>query len=241
MSPPPTSIDGTDITGATIDGQEVQEITVDGDTMFRAALNGLLLDDFADGKLTNRDDFGTTPLNPSSLEPATSNTSVTTRPEYIDISNSNVNTSNSLVHSSSFNTAFVYAELPSFTGTHNVTLTGSGENVKFVLLGSGSSVVIDVNGEPAPNNGYRFQLNHSSQGFSSIQRIDNANPTQLSNGGNSPGLPLEGSFDDSGNFTLEMSPGTLSATDTTHNIDFIGIGFVNTTGETLTYSSLIVD
>jgi len=31
---PPTSIDGTDITGATIDGQDVQEITVDGDTVF---------------------------------------------------------------------------------------------------------------------------------------------------------------------------------------------------------------
>jgi hypothetical protein len=36
MSPPPTSIDGTNITGATIDGQDVQEITVDGQTVFRA-------------------------------------------------------------------------------------------------------------------------------------------------------------------------------------------------------------
>jgi hypothetical protein len=36
MTPPPTSIDGTDITGATIDGQEVQEITVDGNTVFTA-------------------------------------------------------------------------------------------------------------------------------------------------------------------------------------------------------------
>jgi len=36
MSPPPTSIDGTDITGATIDGQDVQEITVDGQTVFAA-------------------------------------------------------------------------------------------------------------------------------------------------------------------------------------------------------------
>jgi len=33
---PPTSIDGTDITGATIDGTDVQEITVDGDTVFTA-------------------------------------------------------------------------------------------------------------------------------------------------------------------------------------------------------------
>ena len=33
----PTSIDGTDITGATIDGTDVQEITVDGQTVFTAA------------------------------------------------------------------------------------------------------------------------------------------------------------------------------------------------------------
>jgi len=33
---PPTSIDGTDITGATIDGTDVTEITVDGDTVFQA-------------------------------------------------------------------------------------------------------------------------------------------------------------------------------------------------------------
>jgi len=33
---PPTSIDGTDITGATIDGADVQEITVDGQTVFTA-------------------------------------------------------------------------------------------------------------------------------------------------------------------------------------------------------------
>jgi hypothetical protein len=37
MSPPPTSIDGTDITGATIDGQNVEEITIDGQTVFTAA------------------------------------------------------------------------------------------------------------------------------------------------------------------------------------------------------------
>jgi len=35
----PTSIDGTDITGATIDGTDVQEITVDGQTVFSAGAN----------------------------------------------------------------------------------------------------------------------------------------------------------------------------------------------------------
>ncbi len=47
MTPPPTSIDGTDITGATIDGQDVQEITVDGDTVFTAGPT--IIDDFEDG------------------------------------------------------------------------------------------------------------------------------------------------------------------------------------------------
>ena len=38
MSPPPTNIDGTDITGATIDGQDVQAITIDGQTVFTAGV-----------------------------------------------------------------------------------------------------------------------------------------------------------------------------------------------------------
>jgi len=41
---PPTSIDGTDITGATIDGTDVQEITVDGDVVFSAGPR--VVDDF---------------------------------------------------------------------------------------------------------------------------------------------------------------------------------------------------
>jgi len=44
MNPPPTSIDGTDITGATIDGTKVQEITVDGDTVFIAGPPDTALD-----------------------------------------------------------------------------------------------------------------------------------------------------------------------------------------------------
>ena len=45
---PPTSIDGTDITGATIDGTDVQEITVDGDVVFSAGPTVTVLDDFED-------------------------------------------------------------------------------------------------------------------------------------------------------------------------------------------------
>ena len=67
MSPPPTSIDGTDITGATIDGQDVQEITVDGETVF-VAFSGpdqdiYLQDDFGDNALQNRTGTETTTHN----------------------------------------------------------------------------------------------------------------------------------------------------------------------------------
>jgi len=48
---PPTSIDGTDITGATIDGTDVQEITVDGQTVFSATPDFL-------------DNFETQPVGP---------------------------------------------------------------------------------------------------------------------------------------------------------------------------------
>jgi len=47
---PPTSIDGTDITGATIDGTDVQEITVDGQTVFGADKN---VDGFETGNINN--------------------------------------------------------------------------------------------------------------------------------------------------------------------------------------------
>jgi len=49
---PPTSIDGTDITGATIDGQDVQEITVDGQTVFTAGPQNVF-EDFEAGNVND--------------------------------------------------------------------------------------------------------------------------------------------------------------------------------------------
>jgi len=49
----PTSIDGTDITGATIDGTDVQEITVDGQTVFKDAFSHF--DDFDANTLADYD------------------------------------------------------------------------------------------------------------------------------------------------------------------------------------------
>jgi hypothetical protein len=58
MTPPPTSIDGTDITGATIDGQDVQEITIDGQTVFTSVQDAIFVDDWADGNLfSNRTSY----------------------------------------------------------------------------------------------------------------------------------------------------------------------------------------
>jgi len=59
---PPTSIDGTDITGATIDGTDVQEITVDGQTVFQSTVIPNLVDirlpmDEGSGTTLN-DEFG---------------------------------------------------------------------------------------------------------------------------------------------------------------------------------------
>ena len=85
MTPPPTSIDGTDITGATIDGQEVQEITIDGQTVFSAGPdNGIYLDDWADNLLTNRDGYGETELDQAVVEPDASETEYSgpVRPEW---------------------------------------------------------------------------------------------------------------------------------------------------------------
>jgi len=50
---PPTSIDGTDITGATVDGTEVTEITIDGETVFTAGPDTPIVDNFESGNLTS--------------------------------------------------------------------------------------------------------------------------------------------------------------------------------------------
>jgi len=58
---PPTSIDGTDITGATIDGTDVTEITVDGTKVFPDFPK--VVDDFESGNLnayTNTSNFSVT-------------------------------------------------------------------------------------------------------------------------------------------------------------------------------------
>jgi len=81
MTPPPTNIDGTDITGATIDGTEVTEITVDGDTVFTATQpvgQDTVFEDWADNRFTNRDTFATTPYEFTPL----SGSLPTTRPEW---------------------------------------------------------------------------------------------------------------------------------------------------------------
>jgi len=72
------SIDGTNITGATIDGQQVSEIAIDGQTAWTAIPDSAVFDDWADSKLTNREDFNTTPYSFNSINGGVNNT----RPEW---------------------------------------------------------------------------------------------------------------------------------------------------------------
>ena len=53
----PTSIDGTEITGATIDGQDVSEITVDGETVF-TAIPDSVIEDFEQNNLNSWNNTG---------------------------------------------------------------------------------------------------------------------------------------------------------------------------------------
>ena len=53
----PTSIDGTEITGATIDGQDVSEITVDGETVF-TAIPDSVVDNFEEADLSEYSNTG---------------------------------------------------------------------------------------------------------------------------------------------------------------------------------------
>jgi len=206
---PPTSIDGTDITGATIDGTDVQEITVDGQTVFTSVVevNGILIDDFADNKLTSRDDFATTALNPSSLEPATSNFTVTRRPEYDRIEDATVGSQQVTLGSAS--NSCIIAPIPSFTGQleWEVNLT-SQSAVDFVAFMNGTALKGGI--EPLPQDGYVFQQNPGTPTFAAIRRIDSGTITNLSTTASAThqGV-MSGTIDDSGN--LEFNEPSLTA------------------------------
>jgi len=69
---PPTSIDGTDITGATIDGTDVQEITVDGDVVFTAVQRLPHFDDFDTNTLSDYEIYDGTSIDDSDFSIASS-------------------------------------------------------------------------------------------------------------------------------------------------------------------------
>jgi len=137
MTPPPTSIDGTEITGATIDGTEVTEITVDGDTVFTAGLpnSGLIQDYYDPRNLTKStgDDVSSWP----STEGATNTLSTGTSASYIenDINNNpviNFDTEDALTtgYSSTLSEpvvwGFVFKDLTGSDPNNNITLADAG-------------------------------------------------------------------------------------------------------------------
>jgi len=84
---PPTSIDGTDITGATIDGTDVQEITVDGDTVFTAGPT--IIDDFDANDFTTKWNINGTAGSFTGFNATTSNVHDGSHSLRIDSNNNN--------------------------------------------------------------------------------------------------------------------------------------------------------
>lgn len=158
MTPPPTSIDGTDITGATIDGTEVQEITVDGETVFTAVPTFVDISKEEDGDLSEY--TGDTGLFSIANSPT--------------ISGSNHSISFATDGSNSFiETTFLRQEYTNFT-MHLFPQGGNGE-VIFVDSTNGNVVfcVYFSDGNAASGNGLYFS-GSDSVGGSIVNSGDNS-------------------------------------------------------------------
>jgi hypothetical protein len=209
MTPPPTNIDGTDITGATIDGQEVAEITIDGQTVFPKSITGFVVDDFADNKLTNRDNFSGTPLNPQSLEPTVSGFKTRSRPEYVQTDSASVSAGE--LSLSQFVFAFVLAPIPSFNGELEWDVNYTADtSVDFVGFVEGTTL-FNGNAFKEPQDGFGFQVNAGTGTFAAINRYDSGSLSRLATTGNaSHGLTISGTINTNGSLTLDN--GSISTT-----------------------------
>jgi len=166
---PPTSIDGTDITSATIDGTDVQEITVDGDVVFSATPagpDGIYFDDFDDGKLQNRDDYTTTPLNLNLTQPTNSQYGPAVRPEWT-IDNCSVSNMQLQI---------------GLGGDVTTTLNNNDITVEFTLINQTIQTAFSVSQQPtggtpanvnAPDESYVWIIRGSDYGFAKIDSNSN--------------------------------------------------------------------
>jgi len=144
---PPTSIDGTDITGATIDGQDVEEITVDGQTVFTAGPDVVFTESW-EGAYPGNWQGATGEYNQVSTDPFDGSlhlerNTITNNHIYIDISNTGVTQS----------------------GGYQLRIYKNKNNVSF---GEGGPAIYNANGD-----GYIFRDNGVDANFQFVNNFSN--------------------------------------------------------------------
>jgi hypothetical protein len=204
---PPTSIDGTDITGATIDGQDVQEITVDGQTVFIAQQ---IVDDFEDGDLS---EYGFADSQFEVTQARAFDGSFSIRDDHTEA------------------TSLVYAV--STSGLENYPAAGDTIEYRHYIESSSAGTafaefIFAAQSETSSPNGYYVKLNESFMSLAknrltTLDSVNTATPLDQ-------WLRVEIDWDVGGtiNVSIENSAGTqvasLSATDSTYASGGIGFG-----------------
>jgi len=212
----PTSIDGTDITGATIDGQDVQEITVDGQTVFSAGPT--IIDDFETQNLNIWSgsigdytiDTSTVKVGTASVRYASggstntrigTSTGIDATPDTGDTHQVWIrpgNSSNSIttVHYASDSTG-------GRNNSYRVGLRASANDMRIILFSGGNSSVLDVVSTSIGSNWYLLKMQHESNGDFTHELYDTDGTTlKATLSGNDATHISGGSFDNT-NVQLE--------------------------------------
>jgi len=178
MSPPPTSIDGTDITGATIDGQEVQEITVDGQTVFTAGpAPGNFQYDSQDLNLANNDAVNTWPE--TSGNDTLSNGTATTF-DTGTMNDDSVNSQGGLIESTSSGLQNLLFNQTDITVSFSFVFTTVNDNQRFMGFNDGTTrfLFISQDNTNGQIGALRLDFNPNSGGyrFDTNSKFDDGNP-----------------------------------------------------------------
>lgn len=145
--------------------QDSNDIKVDGGSFGLASVipdSGVYLDDYADNKLSNRDDYSTTPLSPESLEPDTSDYSNPSRVDWNVGAGSPTATGEQLELS---NAEYVWGTLPEVDVTieYDFTFVGSlSKNQYDTVLATGTS---QRSGEFNLEEGYYLEIDSDGSGI----------------------------------------------------------------------------
>jgi hypothetical protein len=220
----PTAIDGASPSEVTMDGDVIQEITMDGNVVYSAGLNGLFLDEWADNKLSSRDDFDTTPYEEG--EPSSSSFSTSTRPAWSTYGNVAANNKRLEIPDGAYSFAD-QNDWPALTWETR-QYNNSGNAGPWVVAPLDDGAGVDTGGTTSPENGYgilyKYQLISSYSYGNDFRKWVNGSGTQLIEGEDSldrqSGDTNDASFTFDGADSYEFfSNGTSqgTATDTTYD------------------------